>query len=285
MKLNWLRNSVMLTPLVSLSLRITSADRPHDLSRWKKMCGQKTGRVKVEKIFFSERRNVNRRFLLTAIFSIALFGTGSLSSEAKAHTFFDERTVTNKCAGGEKMKSVKSKKFEQSKGKKMKSLPDKVDGFYQPFPFSREELIEKITKVLTTEDGLITKECVDTIFDVKLPVRVLGKDEIKDPHWTSYSLKPGVDWYFGIGLSRNQQWSMFHFYLNSTPCIGAEEFQTIANNAGWKRINAAQFSHNAPAMLREEYQRSNADAQLFIDLDPNSYCVKSIHVSNVPSHL
>lgn len=28
MKLNWLRNSVMLTHLVSLVLRITSADRP-----------------------------------------------------------------------------------------------------------------------------------------------------------------------------------------------------------------------------------------------------------------
>lgn len=239
----------------------------------------------MKKIFFEQKKKARRSFLLTAIFSVVLLGTSSLSREVIAHGFFAEETVANKCGGGEKMNSAKTEKIKPSKGKKMKSSSDKVEGFYPPFPFTREEIIEKITRVLTIEDGLITKDCVDTIFDVNLPVRVLGKDEIKEPLWTEYLLREGLDWYFAVTLASGPHKSMFSFYLNSAVCIGAEEFQMIAKNAGWKRISPAQHFINAPANLREEYVREIKGPRLFVDLNDSSYCIDSINVNNFPRHL
>ena len=89
--------------------------------------------------------------------------------------------------------------------------------FHGPYPFSADELMEKILEVAKLPEGYVTKEQVENIFGVKLPPaarRPFNPQKKGDPTGDPmpYETEAGKDWYFNVSsFNPSETESVFYF--------------------------------------------------------------------------
>lgn len=209
----------------------------------------------------SHKKCIHRWFVWTMILGMFISMFGNLIIEAKAGGFFTQHS---------------SKQKNDETGKTISSTAE-IKEFTSPYPFSKDEFVLNLGKILSSEDGRTTRETVERAFNVKFSDKPVKDAEKNYPNMSRFYLRPRVDWYFGMGLTLGEKISSFQLFLDSTMCIYYKDFREIAKNAGWKLVGEAQFFYHQP-ILREEYLKTKG-ANLFVDLsDGNSDCITYINM-------
>ena len=91
-----------------------------------------------------------------------------------------------------------------------------------PYPFTADELWEKILKVADQPNGYVLKDQVDEIFGTKMK---LNEEFLKQYHEKIYSLIRGQNWYFNMSVGdNNPARSLFFFSWGDMPGQRSAEF-------------------------------------------------------------
>ncbi len=125
-----------------------------------------------------------------------------------------------------------------------RQAPPPARKYGPPYPFTAEELWQKILKVAALPEGHVTREQVERIFGIKLP---LDADAAKVNHSSIYAVTRGVGWYFDMSVMENgKRQSRFTFawgqargpnaldYPPSGMCIGMDKVRADITTRGWK---------------------------------------------------
>jgi hypothetical protein len=188
---------------------------------------------------------------------------GNLIIEAKADSFFTQQS---------------SKQKNDEAGKTILSSIE-IKEFTPPYPFSKDEFVLNLGKVLSSEDGRTKRETVERAFNVKFSDKPLKDAEKNYPNMSRFYLRPRVDWYFGMGLTLGEKVSDFDLWLDSTMCIPYKDFREIAKTAGWKLVGEAQFYYHRP-ILHETYLKNEGAILLVVLPKEDSNCITQINMYN-----
>lgn len=211
----------------------------------------------------SHKKSIHKWFLLTMIFGISIFSLCNLIVEAKANNLF----------------SQERSKQKNDTARTTISSSEETKEFLPSYPFSQDEFIQNLGKVLSSEDGRTKREIVERAFNVKFSDKPLKDAEKNYPNMSRFYLRPRVDWYFGMGLTLGEKVSDFDLFLDSTMCIPYMYFREIAKTAGWKLVGEARFFNHLP-ILRETYLKTEG-AILYVDLsNEDSNCITHINMYN-----
>lgn len=174
-----------------------------------------------------------------------------------------------------------SMKNQSDKGKRTMTELEQIREFLPPYPFTKDELLQNIGKVLSSEDGRTTRETVERAFDVKFPAIPLKYLEKEYPNIRFNLLRPRLDWYLGMAVKNGASYSGFDLSLDSTVCIHYKEFREIARATGWKLIAEAQFYQHDVPILRENFNKDVKGANLIVRLSKSDFnCIDEISMFN-----
>ena len=174
-----------------------------------------------------------------------------------------------------------SMKNKSDKGKRTATDPEQIREFLPPFPFTKDELLQNIGKVLSSEDGRTTRETVERAFDVKFPAIPLKYLEKEYPNIRFNLLRPRLDWYLGMAVKNGASYSGFDLSLDSTVCIHYKEFREVAMATGWQLTTEAQFYQHDVPILRENFNKNVKGANLIVRLSKSDFnCIDEISMFN-----
>lgn len=172
--------------------------------------------------------------------------------------------------------------FSMSRGTQKKLMPEvksKVPpDFSPPYPFTKQEFLVNLGKVLSAKDGVVRKEAVAKAFQIEIPNKPRDEDLADYPEGLIFRILPGRDWYIEMKLVESKDRVHFHISFDSYFCIGVSEFRRFADGVDWEMIVAATLSGHM-ASPREHYRKRGGKAELFFDMGPYLQCIGSIHVS------
>ncbi len=132
-----------------------------------------------------------------------------------------------------------------------RQAPPPPQKYGPPYPFTAEELWQKILKVVAMPEGHVTRAQVERIFGVQL---VLQEKATGLEHASVYVVRHGTDWYFGISVTeKGERQSRFSFawgqartdYDNALDypppgmCIGMDKVNADIAARGWKLVGAS----------------------------------------------
>lgn len=152
------------------------------------------------------------------------------------------------------------------------------DKFLPPYPFSKEEFLVNLGRILLTKDGRVEKKVVEQVFQLKIPEQTPYKSRDSDANKLLFLLLPWRDWYLGMELRRRERESEFQVWFDSYFCISILEFRRVALDAGWELQSEARlYGHHA--QTREYYRKSDTGAEMFFDMSrPYLQCIESVYV-------
>lgn len=136
-----------------------------------------------------------------------------------------------------------------AEGRNAQTPYQEQQSYEAPYPFTSDELWQKILKVVELPEGYVTKQQVESIFDVRLQLIDQSNWQIKtDYPW--YSVKRGRDWYFDlVFVEESPTLSHFNFDWGQDPtwkeririppppagmCILANDIMPDIELRGWK---------------------------------------------------
>lgn len=156
-----------------------------------------------------------------------------------------------------------------------------------PYPFTADELWEKLLKVVELPDGYITKERVESIFGVTLK---LDEESQKKYQKKVYYLKRGENWYFDLGVSEYSETETdFYFGWGNTPgerpglfpppppsmCINAFKIMPSIAQRGWNLKFESRMVHDIPNS--NDYRKGKMGV-LQIGFFPHDNCLVEIKI-------
>lgn len=109
------------------------------------------------------------------------------------------------------------------------------------YPFSSNELMSKLLRVLILPEGHITREQAEAAFGIKIPKEKGIFNEPRQPG-VHYLAKAGVDWYFSVGLIEGigeKSLSIFSLQMgrsgieDSSACLSEEAMSSALAKSGW----------------------------------------------------
>jgi hypothetical protein len=129
-----------------------------------------------------------------------------------------------------------------------------------PYPFTPDEIQDKLIQVLKVPAYELSKEKVEAIFDMKMVISEKVAPELlnvdpehpeKNTKWYKVRSEAGVDWYFSLGITvvPNQTYFGFSLWNISKPlpdppilpmCIDLQKVSEAIEhtNMGWKLVHA-----------------------------------------------
>jgi hypothetical protein len=158
-----------------------------------------------------------------------------------------------------------------------------AQSFEAPYPFTAEELWEKILKVVDLPEGYVTREQVENIFGVKLK---LNEEVLKKYHYKSYYVKRGENWYFNIGFREDSATeSSFDFGWGKTlgqesmlsppsgMCIDAYKIMPSIVHRGWELKK--EIRNVRDILDRNDYRKGKLGV-LNLVISPHDNCMSGI---------
>lgn len=161
-----------------------------------------------------------------------------------------------------------------------------------PYPFTVDELWEKILKVAEQPEGYVTKEQVENIFGTKTK---LNEEFLKQYHEKIYSLEREIDWYFNMSVGENRPArSFFFFSWGEVPgqrsaefppppppgmCINVYKIRPDLPSRGWLLRREDKGTNE---LYSDSYRKGRVGV-LTIEFFPSDNCLRSIRISASPS--
>lgn len=158
-----------------------------------------------------------------------------------------------------------------------------------PYPFTADELWEKILKVADQPEGYVTKEQVSGIFDVTMN---LDEEYLKQLHEKIYPLIREKSWYFNMSVGENiPSRSFFYFSWGEIPgqhsaefppppppgmCINVYRIRPGLPRRGWILMREARGTNQLP--YSDSYRKGRIGV-LTIEFYPSDNCLRSIRIS------
>jgi len=114
--------------------------------------------------------------------------------------------------------------------------------FRPPYPFSSDELMGKLLRVLILPEGHVTREQAEAAFGIRIPKeREIFFNEPRQPG-VHYLAKAGEDWYFSVGVIEGigeKSLSIFSLQMgrsgieDSSACLSEKMMSTALAQSGW----------------------------------------------------
>jgi hypothetical protein len=158
-----------------------------------------------------------------------------------------------------------------------------------PYPFTADELWEKILKVAEQPEGYVTKEQVSGIFDVTMD---MDQEYLKQFHEKIYPLIREKSWYFNMSVGENTPVrSFFYFSWGEIPgqhsaefpppppqgmCINTYKIRPNLQRLGWVLMREARGTDEHP--YSDSYRKGRIGV-LTIEFFPSDNCLRSIRIS------
>lgn len=168
-----------------------------------------------------------------------------------------------------------------------KSIPEV--SYKAPYPFTADELWEKLLKVAELPGGYVTKEQVGAIFEVTMKPNV---EFLKQYHEKLYSLEREKNWYFNMSVGDNKPaHSLFFFSWGNIPgqrtaefpppspagmCINVYKIRPNLQRLGWALKREARGTNQLP--YSDSYRKGRIGV-LTIEFFPSDNCLRSIRIS------
>ena len=157
-----------------------------------------------------------------------------------------------------------------------------------PYPFTADELWEKVLKVADQPEGYVTKEQVSGIFDVTMN---LDEEYLKQFHEKIYPLIREKSWYFNMSVGENiPSRSFFYFSWGEIPgqhsaefpppsppgmCINVYRIRPDLPRRGWVLKREARGTNVLP--YSDSYRKGRIGV-LTIEFSPSDNCLRSIRI-------
>jgi hypothetical protein len=113
--------------------------------------------------------------------------------------------------------------------------------FRPPYPFSSDELMGKLLRVLILPEGHVTREQAEAAFGIKIPKERGVFNEPRQPG-VHYLAKAGADWYFSVGVIEGigeKSLSIFSLQMgrsgieDSSACLSEKMMSAALAKSGW----------------------------------------------------
>ena len=179
-------------------------------------------------------------------------------------------------------------------GQRAPTVSQEQQTFEAPYPFTPDELWQKLLKVVELPEGHVTKQQVESIFDVRLQLIDQTNWQFKTDY-PRYSVERGRDWYFDLVLAEESPTlSHFHFRWGQDPgrkknipfpppphsmCIVASNIMPDIEQRGWK----LKYEHrliNYPPYSNTYTKGKLGKMELVFSSEPDD-CLLSVHVAVV----
>jgi hypothetical protein len=183
---------------------------------------------------------------------------------------------------------------ESNSGQAPQAKSEQQEPTYKaPYPFTANELWEKLLKIAEQPEGYVTKEQVSGIFDV-----TMNPDEeyLKQFHEKIYLLLREKSWYFNMSVGENiPSRSFFYFSWGEIPgqhsaeypppsppgmCINTDRIKPELLKRGWLLKREDVGTHG---LAYSDSYRKGRIGVLTIEFFPSDNCLRSIRVSASPS--
>ncbi len=152
--------------------------------------------------------------------------------------------------------------LNSSSGERTTTLPGQVPQNVKPrYPFTADELWEKMLKVVAMPDGHVTSEQVEQIFGMKLKLMEKANELDRSK---MYVVRREIDWYFDMSLFEEARESRFYFGWGFPPgvirggfappppgmCIDESKVMSAIAALGWKPAGQVRDSRGLPDFNR-----------------------------------
>lgn len=168
-----------------------------------------------------------------------------------------------------------------------KKLPEV--SYTAPYPFTADELWEKILKVADQPDGYVKKELVDKIFATTMK---LNEEFLNQYHEKIYSLIRGENWYFNMSVGDNSPVrSLFFFSWGDGPgqrsaeyppppppgmCINIYKIRPALQRQGW--VLMREVRGTSEPVYSDSYRKGRIGV-LTMEFLPSENCLRTIRIS------
>jgi hypothetical protein len=172
--------------------------------------------------------------------------------------------------------------------------PDKKEqqavSYTAPYPFTANELWEKILKVADQPEGYVTKDQVDKIFGTKME---LNEEFLNRYHEKIYTLIREKNWYFNLTAGENvPSRSLFFFSWGDEPgqrsaesppppptgmCINIYTIRPDLKRRGW--ILRQEVRGTSEPIYSDTYRTGGRYGVLKIEFLPADNCLRTIRIS------
>jgi hypothetical protein len=168
-----------------------------------------------------------------------------------------------------------------------KMMPEAT--YTAPYPFTDDELWEKMLKVADQPNGYVTKEQVDKIFGTNMK---LNGEFLKQYHEKIYSLIRGENWYFNMSVGENKPArSLFFFSWGDIPgqrsvenpppppsgmCINVYKIRPNLWRRGWALRREVRGT--SESIYSDTYRKGRIGV-LKIEFLPSDNCLRSYRIS------
>ncbi len=170
--------------------------------------------------------------------------------------------------------------------------------FEAPYPFTAQELWQKILKVVELPEGYVTRQQVESIFDVRLQKLEFPKDNINYRPYPIYMATRGGNWYFDLGISESSP-GQSHFALgwgesrqrhpwfrpyDSSPlpphgmCLLPDQLMRDVEQRGWIFKPGPDYWHYSPAVYSKNYIKGKRGV-LSLVFFRQDHCLESVVIS------
>jgi hypothetical protein len=173
-----------------------------------------------------------------------------------------------------------------------KKQPSEIS-YKAPYPFTADELWEKLLKVAEQPEGYVTKQQSENIFGTAMK---LNEGFLKQYHEKIYSLEREKNWYFNMSVGDNRPArSFFFFSWGDIPgqrsaefpppppqgmCINVYMIRPSLQRRGWVLRREARGTDQLP--YGDTYRKGRIGV-LTIEFFPSDNCLRSIRMSASPS--
>lgn len=168
------------------------------------------------------------------------------------------------------------------------SVNSTASKYKAPYPFTAQELWDKLLKITALSDGYISQAQIETALGTSLHVDADMISYSKDPALTTTA---GVNWYFGLRLIPStlfgQSSSQLYFdwadsSIQAPPdgmCINANDIKSSLFAQGW--IVDSKDNEDGVILSRSEYKKGKDKAVSFlvISFDPTTRCIMELRLS------
>ena len=176
-----------------------------------------------------------------------------------------------------------SKQISQDKT----ALP--ATSYAAPYPFTADELWEKILKVAEQPEGYVTRDQVDKIFGTSMK---LNEEFLNQYHQKIYTLMREKDWYFNMSVGDNiPSRSLFFFSWGDAPgqrpaelpspppgmCINIYKIRPDLQRRGW--ILRREIRGSIEPINSDTYRSGGRYGVLKIEFLPSDNCLRTIRIS------
>jgi len=159
-----------------------------------------------------------------------------------------------------------------------------------PYPFTADELWEKILKLADQPEGYVTKDQVDKIFGTNMK---LNEEFLNQYHEKIYTLLRERDWYFNMSVGDNiPSRSLFFFSWGDEPgqrpselpppppsgmCINVYKIRPDLQRRGW--MLRREIRGASEPIYSDTYRSGGRYGVLKIEFLPSDNCLRTIRIS------